>query len=332
VLVTAVVGLLPQAGYEALAAVCDLHWYLAYAAFWLLLAPARSVWGQAGAAAVLALAALSDPLTGLVLPAAVVGIARAPRRPRACVAPVVMVLALALQGWVHLTRDAGYRVSATSWGELPAIYGLRVLLSAVTGDRMLGAVYTGLGMAVVVAAAAVVVVAGGALLWRARRPTRQVVAVAVGCSALYLAVAVGLRGTSGFLERDPFALNGSRYTIVPLLLWWTAVAAALDRLRPRAAIAGAVAVFLGVQVLSDWSIAGARTTGPSWRASVAAARESCGARVRAVQPAPLVAEENGRDAAPIVPGPDDVTIVTAPAPGPGEALLFAVVAPCAEVS
>ncbi|MDQ0377469.1 glucosyltransferase [Amycolatopsis thermophila] len=331
VLVTAIVPLLPQAGFEVNAAVNDLHWYLAYAAFWVLLAPPRSVRGQAGAAAVVALAALSDPLTALVLPAAIVGIVRAQRRRIACIAPAVMVVALAVQGWVHLTRAAGYRASETVWGELPSIYGLRVLLSAVTGDRLLGPVYRSFGLAPVAVAGVVVALAVAALLWRAERVARQVVAVSLVCSVAYLVVSVGLRGTGGFLDRAEFSLNGSRYAIVPLLLVWVAVAALLDRLRPRAVVGGVVAVFLGVQVLSDWGAAGVRAGGPSWRASVAAARSACAAPARAPQPAPLVAEEDGPYAAPITPGPDDVTIIVAPEPPAGEPLLFAVVAPCAEL-
>ncbi|OXM73817.1 MULTISPECIES: glucosyltransferase [Amycolatopsis] len=331
VLVTAIVPLLPQAGFEVNAAVSDLHWYLAYAAFWVLLAPPRSVAGQVGSAAVVALAALSDPLTALVLPAAVVGIARAPRRLVAGIAPAVMVVALAVQGWVHLTRAAGYRASETVAGDLPSIYGLRVVLSALTGDRLLGPVYQAAGLVLVAVVGVVVALAVALLLWRADRVARQVAVVGLVCSVAYLAVPVGLRGTGGFLERAEFSLNGSRYAIVPLLLFWVAVAALLDRLRPRAVVGGAVAVFLGVQVLSDWAGSSVRTGGPSWRASVAEARAACAAPVRPPQPVPLVAEEAGRYAVPIFPGPDDVTIVVAPVPPPGEPLLFAVVVPCTEL-
>ncbi|GAB3579196.1 hypothetical protein GCM10027445_47370 [Amycolatopsis endophytica] len=331
VLVTAIVPLLPQAGFEVNAAVNDLHWYLAYAAFWVLLAPPRTIGGQAGSAAVVALAALSDPLTALVLPAAIVGIVRSPRRLVACVAPAVMAVALAVQGWVHLTRAAGYRTSDTVWGELPSIYGLRVVLSAVTGDRLLGPVYERLGLGLVAVVGVLAALAVAVVLWRADRVARQVVVVALACSVLYLVVSIGLRGTDGFLDRAGFSLNGSRYTIVPLLLVWTAVAAALDRVRPRAVVGGAVAVFLGAQVLTDWGAAGVRTGGPSWQDSVTAARASCTAPVRPPQPTPLVAEEDGPAAGPIVPGPDDVTIIVAPVPPPGEELLFAVVLPCSEL-
>jgi hypothetical protein len=331
VLVTAIVPLLPQAGFEVNAAVNDLHWYLAYAAFWVLLAPPRTAWGRSGSAAVVALAALSDPLTALVLPAAIVGIVRSPRRLLACVAPAVMVVALAVQGWVHLTRAAGYRASETVWGELPSIYGLRVVLSALTGDRLLGPVYQELGMALVAVVGVLATLAVAVVLWRADRVPRQVVAVALVCSVLYLVVPVGLRGTGGFLERADFSLNGSRYTIVPLLLLWTAVASALDRLRPRTVVGGAVAVFLGVQVLTDWGGESGRTGGPSWQDSVTAARAACAAPVLPPQPTPLVAEEDGPAAVPIVPGPGDVTIIVAPVPPPGEDLLFAVVLPCSEL-
>lgn len=103
VLLTALVPLLPQAGYEVVATVVNLHWYLGYAAFWVLLVPARSIRGQLGGALVVVIAALSDPLTGLVLPAALVGLMFTRRRLVALIALAVLI-GLALLWWkVHRT-------------------------------------------------------------------------------------------------------------------------------------------------------------------------------------------------------------------------------------
>jgi hypothetical protein len=344
-LLTALVPVLPQAGFEVNAAVCDVHWYLIYAAFWVLLAAPSSWRGQLGASAVVVLAALSDPLTALVLPAAAPGLMRAPRRNLALMAPMALCSALALQIWVHLTRAVSYRSSPTTLSDLPTIYGLRVVLSAVTGDRMLGLVYIALGLPIVAATGLLAVIGLAALMRQADRTAQLVAAVCLAISVALLFVTLGLRGTSGIVDRDQFTLNGSRYTIMPLLMLWTAVLILLDRLEirrhagpagPAMAVSGVGIVttaFLGMQVLSDWGGNTVRLAGPSWSADLRTAAATCQQPPgrRAVQPIPLVGEVQGKGSAPVVPGPDDVTIVVAPQPPPGQPLLFAVVIPCASV-
>ncbi len=343
---TALVPLLPQAGYEVTGAISNLHWYLAYAAFWALLAAPRTVRGQLGTAAVVVLAALSDPLTALVLPIAVVGVLRAPHRRLALIAPAAMVVALAVQGWVHLTMTVPYRPNPTAIGDLPKIYALRVVLSAVVGDRALGWLYVPLGLTIVAVVGVLVLAGLAALLRIADRTARAVAVVSLLISVAYLVVALGLRGTVGILDRDSFGLNESRYTIVPLLLLWTAVIVLLDQLATRgeakhgslevgtpALIGIATASLLALQLLNDWGLGTVRSFGPSWSASLRAAEATCAkppAR-REPQPSPLVAERQGKISAPIVPGPDDVTIVVAPAAPPGKPLLFGVVLPCSSL-
>jgi hypothetical protein len=345
-LLTALVPVLPQAGFEVNAAVCDVHWYLIYAAFWVLLAAPSSWRGQLGASAVVVLAALSDPLTALVLPAAALGLMRASRRDLALMAPVALCSALGLQIWFHLTRAVGFRSSPTTLGDLPAIYGLRVVLSAVTGDRMLGLVYMTLGLPIVAATGLLAVIGLAALMRQADRTAQLVAAVCLVISVALLFVTLGLRGTSGIVDRDGFTLNGSRYTIMPLLMLWTAVLVLLDRLEirrhvglagPSMAVPGVIGIvapaFLGMQVLSDWGGNTVRSAGPSWSADLRTAAATCQQPPgrRAVQPTPLVGEVQGKGSAPVVPGPDDVTIVVAPQPPPGKPLLFAVVIPCASI-
>lgn len=346
-LLTALVPLLPQAGFEVNAAINDLHWYLAYAAFWVLLAAPSSLRGQAGASAVVVLAALSDPLTALVLPVAVVGLMRASRRRLALVAPAAMCAGLAVQAWVHITQTTPYRSSPTILWDLPKIYGLRVALSAIVGDRALASVYVPLGLSILGVVGVFVTAGLVALLSTADRTARVVAIVSLLVSVGYLVVAVGLRGTSDILARAPFSLNGSRYTIVPLLFLWTAVIVLLDRLATRsgfyqsslkvrtpAMIGILTASFLGMQLLSDWSLPTVRSQGPSWRESLRSAEVTCSTppRQRPRQPSPLVAERQGKGvAAPIIPGPDDVTIVIAPEPPPGDPLLFGVVIPCSRL-
>jgi hypothetical protein len=345
-LLAGLVPLLPQAGFEVNAVVSNLHWYLAYAAFWMLLVAPSTVRAQVGATVVVALAALSDPLVAIVLPAAVIGVLRASRRRVALIAPAAMCVALAVQGWVHLTQTTSYRPAPTILSDLPKIYGVRVVLSALTGDRLLGLVYPSIGL-LATALICVLVVGGLAALLRGTDwATRFVVAVCLVISVAYLFVALGLRGTVGILDRDAFSLNASRYAFVPILMLWTAVIVLLDRqaarLQPRygslkvsrSALVGiATAAFLGVQLLNDWAAPGVRATGPSWAADLRAAEATCELpqSQREPQVAPLVAENRDKGAGPIFPGPDDVTIAVAPKPAPGEPLLFGVVIPCSSL-
>jgi hypothetical protein len=127
---------------------------------------------------------------------------------------------------------------------------------------------------------------------------------------------------------------------------WTAVLVLLDRLEirrhanpagPPMAVPGLIGIvttaFLGMQMLNDWGGNTVRSAGPSWSADLRTAAAICQQppERRAVQLVPLVGEARGKGSAPVVPGPDDVTIVLAPQPPPGQPVLFAVVIPCASV-
>jgi len=203
-----------------------------------------------------------------------------------------------------------------------------------------------LGLPIVAATGLLAVIGLAALMRQADRTAQLVAAVCLVISVALLFVTLGLRGTSGILDRDGFTLNGSRYTIMPLLMLWTAVLVLLDRLEicrhagpagPAMAVPGVIGIvtlaFLGMQVLSDWGGNTVRSAGPLWSADLRTAAATCQQPPgrRAVQQIPLVGEAQGKGAGPVVPGPDDVTIVVAPQPPPGKPLLFAVVIPCASV-
>lgn len=276
---TATVPLLPQAGFEVNASIANLHWYVAYAAFWILLAAPASIPGRAVGAVIGALAVLSDPLAVLVLPAALVGMWL--RRRIALTTPVVMLLALVPQIYAHA------RSPLQTWAELrladlPWIYGLRVLTSGVTGDRLLGPVYGRLGLPAVALVSIGVLAVLVVLAVRADRAARLIAVVAIGVSVLYFCVPVGIRGgTAAMLERDPFSLAQSRYTIVPLLLLWVAVLVLADsavrRARRRRAlpVGASVVALLVAQLLGGWAGDSVRSHGPLWIADVQRAAETC---------------------------------------------------------
>lgn len=326
---------LAQTAFEVSAVVNDLHWYVAYAAWWLLLAPPGRRAGQVAAAGLVALAGLSDPLTVLLLPAAAVGLLRA-RRDRSLrlpalpwLAPLALLVALALQAFAHATAAQGGRLSPTSLRELGVGYAVRVGLSALTGDRLLLSVFPAAGAGLAGAVVVALVVALLVAFVRTTGSARAVALLAVGTSAAYWAVSLGVRGSAGVADRAGFTLGGSRYTVVPLLLLWVAVLVLVDRAGSTLPVA-LVAGFLAVQSLTDWSQVTVRSGGPSWATAVRTATAQCRApgATHGPQLPVLVADHFARFDGRVSPGPDEVVIAVAPLPPPGQPPLFGVIVPC----
>lgn len=322
--VTALVPLLPQAGYEVNATGANLHWFLAYAAFWVLLAAPTSTRGQVVGSLVVFVAALSDPLTALVLPAALVGALL--RRRRSLLAPVAMIVGLVIQGVVHLSQPTLQWFDSDPF-ELPWIYGLRVLTSSAIGDRELSLFYDALGLPGVLFVSVALVALFLKLTSLADRNARVVAILAVTTSALYLCVPLALRGNEGYLVA-PLSLGGSRYTIVPLLLLWLAVIAVADNAlaqhgQPHALRLAPVAItaILGLQLVSNLGEVTVRSGGPSWTNEVRHAVETCTHPPEKPEPRPTLAFADPA-------GPDDVHIIVAPT---GPHIQWGVVMPCARL-
>jgi hypothetical protein len=287
-LAVAVAPLVLPAAYETTSNATDLHWYLDYACFWALLATPRRRWSAAPAAAIAALAVLSDPLAGLFLPlagcraATALGFAprlgsdRRPRRSASTaryelVAPVTFGLGLLLQLALGVARQHAGQFRAAHWTDLPDIYGLRIAGSFLFGDRFLARAFTALGGPFALACLALV--AAGIALALRRRASRRLVLLAAGYSVLWLCVPMVLRGTEGVLPQAPGALAGSRYTVVPILLLVVAGAAWLERLDARPRVLASVG-FLLIAALS-YTIPSQRSDGPVWARSLADAKEQC---------------------------------------------------------
>ena len=152
-----------------------------------------------------------------------------------------------------------------------------------------------------------------------------------------------MRGTGGFLDYQSFSLNGSRYTIVPLPLFWITVIVLFDgivtRDRERQVSAGAhgstlvglaLAAFLGVQLLNGWAGSSLRSSEPSWSSGLQQAARECRGSPGTHGPQRPVLVGGYRDGhpVPIVPGPEEVTVPVPPVPGDGEPLHFGVVVAC----
>jgi hypothetical protein len=280
VVLATLVVLAPATTYETTTTAANLHWYLMFACFWALLAPARS-WAWTGAGAAIALvAALSDPLAGLLLPMALLQMLRSERRAELAV-PVVFFAGLAVQITLGPLQESPQPFGEVVPGDLVGIYALRVAGSLLVGDGFLDELWRQLGWVFAWFSLGVVVVAVGYAMAKSDPPRRFRLAVTLSYSALFLAAPLLLRGTTHLLDREQFTLNGSRYMVVPVLFLAGAVLSALEEPGPWLSAVAARKVQSGfvlwtlALVLLNYSSDSVRFDGPSWTASLAHARSDC---------------------------------------------------------
>jgi hypothetical protein len=282
----AMVVLLPAGGYETNANLANLHWYLVYATFWVLVANPRTRGGIALGALITAGAVLSDPLAALMLPL-VARRALESRRDRAgLVIPIVFASSFLIQLVVGVFQGNTGRNASSSWGDLPGVYALRVAGSAVVGDAELGRFWNTFGYFFAYGALALVLALLVYGFLKADTTRRWFIGESFAYSVLALCVPLMLRGTENFLDRAHYSLNGSRYTALPVLFLVGALIAVFDtpdaRLSPptwRYVQAG-FAALLAALVLTSFSVPAVRTAGPSWKGQLAWAKEECARRAR----------------------------------------------------
>ena len=272
------VALAPVTARDIAGTVANLHSFLIYASFWAVLCPWRSRPWLAASSAIVGLATLSDPLTALLLPFAVV-LAVRDRRRDAWLVPAVMVLGLVVQ---LLLRDEGAeRVSGVDSAALPRIFAERVTSSLLAGDRYLYDLFGGsTGSIFAWASLAAVLLLVGAGVWRLRGRRAWLLASGAILSVVFFVMPVLARGTDMLAPDTPWALGASRYMYLPVMLLLTGLIAAADAERPGPArgrrsfelLVAAVAV-AGIVVNLR---AEHRTSGePRWGPAVEQARDVC---------------------------------------------------------
>ncbi|MDQ3993303.1 MAG: hypothetical protein M3265_00720 [Actinomycetota bacterium] len=294
------VALLPAAGSELIGNAANLHFYLVFGCFWAFVWRSVTPAALGARVAVVAVTALSDPLTLLFTPLALwnaVG-----RRARAeLVVPATFVGGLAIQfAAIALAGEPPQRLTRFDAGDLLPLFALRVTGSFVVGDRFIDDAWFAFGRAFsygALGAVAVALVLGAATTGR---PTRGFVAVSSTYAAVFFAVFLAGRGTAGMRPGSSEAtwhLAGARFTYAPILFLAAALLAVVDwhaaRARVRAAriIVGVTVLFVTTLIVSNFSFSSERSLGPQWRPELREARERCDrgaeeARVR-VAPAPF---------------------------------------------
>jgi hypothetical protein len=306
----ALTALLPAAGSELLGNTANLHFYLVYACFWAFVWRRTTSPALIARATVVAVTALSDPLTLLFAPLAVWN-AVSRRGRRELVVPASLLAGLAVQlGATALTGESPERLTRFDATDLPLLFALRVTGSLLVGDRFLDDAWLALGR---VFAYGALLAVGAALVAGAvtsGRATRLFVAVAAGYAVVLFGVFLAGRGTAGMrpgMDEASWHLAGARFTYAPILLLAAALLALVDRHVLHAGrqagrlVLGATVAIVAVLVAANFDLTSERSLGPAWQPELEAARERCdaganGARIPvAPEPFGFVLEAACRD-------------------------------------
>jgi hypothetical protein len=278
----ATVLLVPVPGHELLANTTNLHFYLLFACFWALLWQAETPIALGARGAVIVATALSDPISALFLPLAIVApLAR--RSGRALVVSGLFLASLLVQfaviaGGARPERNWGFRL-----GALPDVFSLRVAGGLLVGDRFLGDAWAAYGRAFAYGAFLAVATVITVLLVRSDRRTIAFALISLGYAGLFFCVQLVGRGTGGIdPEVHGSRLDAARYILLPFLLVTTTILVLVDRGRARRhASRGwawgrrAALLWLVALLAVNYSVTNDRSRGPRWDRELMDARTTC---------------------------------------------------------
>lgn len=268
-LLAASVVLLPVAQDEVFNNVANLHWFFMFASAWVLLWNPRTRWELGLGVMVLLLSGMSDPLTAVLAPLALLRLL-ALRGWRSHVFTAAFAVGMVLQvGAIVIGRAE--RQGLVPTGNVPKLafwYLFYVFARAVFGMRLVRDTASLLARAL----------AGVSLLVAA-----VVTALAFIHRARGAMVALALMALSVVFYVAPVAATGvsaPRYAVVPVLLLVSAVACLVDGVDmaerlTRTVLIGAVVVLLLAGWAGNYRFPNARAAGPRWSQAVSTARSTC---------------------------------------------------------
>ncbi|KAA2266449.1 hypothetical protein F0L68_01485 [Solihabitans fulvus] len=280
--VAAMVVLLPVGNAEPLDNIANLHWFLLYGAFWVLLARARSLLWNALAAGFVFLTVTSSALALLLVPLAAARLVLPWRRDQLITAGFGLGTAVQAVAMLGTHRPS----HCTGPVDVPgAILSglLRVPLAAYTGSEQVARLYPVTHYWPAVLALVGTLAIAARTLRGGPRSAAVLAAAGLLLSALLIAADLVVNWQPGLHVDAPLVVaNAQRYSVAPCLFLLTAVAAGLDRLPAprtrRRAVLGARFALLAVltaaviaQLPGSWG----RLDGPTWDDSVTAAVSDC---------------------------------------------------------
>lgn len=261
--------LLPVAQEEVLNNAANLHWFLIFASAWVLLWRPATNWELGLGASILLFTGLSDPLTILLAPLAALRLLMLKgRRNQVLTAAFAAGVVLQLVAIVVTGAEREGLSATANLPKLAAWYLFYVVAQALVGARWLGNTATPLNA--VLAGVAILLVATLVTLALARGSLSRLAVVLAALSVLvYLAPATAT------------GLSPPRYSVVPVLLLFSAVAELIDHTslhqsgwRARLVLASVLAALL-VSSLSNLRVPNRRSEGPRWSNELARGRAAC---------------------------------------------------------
>ncbi len=258
---------------ELTATITNVGWPFLIAGFWAIASREQGRFDTPLRAATVLLGALSTVIQIVLLPWAIIMAVHRRRRSDLIVLGS-LVVGLGIQGIAVKAGQSQDADTTRSISELFQLLGVRVFGSLVAGERWIAHLSTTAIIDVgVVSVLIVVVMAILARPGRLDRDRRILVASAVVTGIGSFLVTVWYRGTStvGLSAPEGQALGGGRYGYLPVLLLFSALVVMVDGSGRRWLQALLVAQTAFV-IATSLTLPTPRSTGPSWTASVRAAR------------------------------------------------------------
>jgi hypothetical protein len=297
-LLAALVVLVPVAGYESLANLAYLSWFLLFASFWVLLWRPASLAAAIAGGVFLALTLMTAPQGLFLLPLVVArAFAWRDRRDGALIAGYA--IGAAVQTVAVLTDDSPSPVTPDwDWALIP-VYLLRIVGGALFGQYGDAGIWIVVGKPyfalLVIAFAALVAIA----VVRRSAPNRALAAFAIALSVtlfLFTGYQRDLAETMNW-PADDASTTGARHTIVPVLLLISVLLLQLQARPPslselnwrRLRLAGLAAVVL--VALSAFYVANDYRFNPTWSAELTQASAECASDAGMSVPVPVAPGE-----------------------------------------
>ena len=272
--VAAMVALVPAGAFETTANVANLGWPLLVGTFWAIVSRQRSVGDTALRAIVAVLTALTTTVAVVFAPLAL-GLSWYRRRRRDWIVAAAFGVALAVQLVLDLSASASPPRASSSWIDLPAVFGVRVLASMVFGERWLPDAWAALGFGTILLTLLVLAVVASLGIGQAAADRRWFALASLAMSFVLFAVPMWIRGT-GYVHLGGAALNvnASRYVVAPIGVATSGLLVLVDAsgrrwLRDVVATYGVLLLVLSLRMPT------ARSSADSWAAEAEMATRLC---------------------------------------------------------